>query len=269
MNNYKNYFGFKREPFPQDIRIEDLYPIPGLSGLEERLLYAIDLCAAAVVTGDVGTGKSTSLRYVSSKLHPSAYKVIPVIANTGTILEFMRQVCLSMDVECNSLSITTLTRIVKQAILEIAGRKQKPVLMVDEANLIRVDVFAQIHTLMQFEFDSKPTVALVLTGQTNLIDKLMYHTSRPLASRIVGKTHLHGLKLKDMDGYLKHHLEIAGIKEQLFADEAVMAIMQGSGGLLRRANTIARGALMAAAKEKCDVVSAEHVRIAATEIIEF
>jgi len=267
VKTYKNHFGFQKEPFAQDIRIEDIYPIPGLDGLKERLLYAIDLCATAVVTGDVGTGKSTSLRYVSSKLHPSAYKILPVVANTGTILEFMRQVCLALDVECNSLSITTLSRTVKNAILEIAARKQKPVLIVDEANLMRLDVFAQIHTLMQFEFDSKPTISLVLCGQTNLVDKLMYHTSRPLASRVVGKTHLEGLNLKDMEGYLTHHLNIAGINEKLFTDQATLAILQGSGGLLRRANTIARGALMAAANDQENLVSPEHVRLAATEII--
>jgi len=70
-----------------------------------------------------------------------------------------------------------------------------------------------------------------------------------------------------MTGYLKHHLEIAGVKEQLFSDEAILAIHQGSGGLLRKANLLARGSLIAAAKEKCKVVSAEHVRIASTEIM--
>jgi len=66
---------------------------------------------------------------------------------------------------------------------------------------------------------------------------------------------------------LKHHLEIAGIKEQLFSDEAILAIHQGSGGLLRRANYLAKGSLLVAAAEKCRVVAGEHVRMATTEII--
>jgi type II secretory pathway predicted ATPase ExeA len=70
-----------------------------------------------------------------------------------------------------------------------------------------------------------------------------------------------------MTGYLKHHLEIAGLSRQLFAEEAITAIHQGSGGLLRRANALARGPLIAAATEKAQIVSAEHVRLAATEII--
>jgi type II secretory pathway predicted ATPase ExeA len=70
-----------------------------------------------------------------------------------------------------------------------------------------------------------------------------------------------------MEGYLVHHLSIAGVRERLFADEAVTAIHQGSGGLLRKANLLARGALIAAAAEQSHVVSAEHVRLAATEIL--
>lgn len=115
--------------------------------------------------------------------------------------------------------------------------------------------------------DSNPVLPIIQAGQNNLLDELMFHVSRPLASRVIGRSHMEGLKLKDMVGYIKHHLEVAGIKEQLFAEEAVLAIHQGSGGLLRRANLLAKGALIAAAHEHCKVVSAEHVRVASTEII--
>jgi general secretion pathway protein A len=69
-----------------------------------------------------------------------------------------------------------------------------------------------------------------------------------------------------MKNYLDHHMYIAGGKKELISDEAATAIHQSSGGLLRRANQLARGAMLAAAKEKAPVVSAEHVRIASTEI---
>ena len=69
--NYKNFFGFKKQPFAQDIKIQDLYPLLGLEALVERFMFAVQLCAVTVITGDVGSGKSTSLRYACSKLHPS------------------------------------------------------------------------------------------------------------------------------------------------------------------------------------------------------
>jgi len=267
MTTYKNFFGFSCEPFAQDIPVAKLYPIPALKSTTERCLFAIELGAVCVVTGDVGAGKSTTLRYASSKLHPSKYRIIPIIASSGSNLEILRQICQDLDADSTSNSIARLTKTIRTQVQETALRKQIPVFIVDEANLLRLEVLAQIQTLGQFELDSKPLLPLILAGQSNLLDKIMYHTSKPIASRVVARSHLEGLNLEDMAGYLKHHLEIAGIKNQLFADEAILAIHQGSGGLLRRANNLARGALIAAAREKCQVVAAEHVRVASTEII--
>jgi general secretion pathway protein A len=264
---YNHFFGFQKEPFSQDIRVEELYPLPGLQSACERLLYALELGAISIITGDVGSGKSTALRYAISKLHPSRYKVASIVATTASMIDIMRQLCSGFDVEGFSNSLTKLTASLRSVILEISRRKQTPVLIIDEASLLRLDIFAQLHTISQFDMDSRPLLPMVLAGQNNLIDKLMFHTSRPLASRIIGRSHLDALKLKDMSAYIKHHLQIAGVKNQLFADEAIVAIHQGSGGLLRRANFLAKGALMAAANEKCTVVSAEHVRMASTEIM--
>jgi type II secretory pathway predicted ATPase ExeA len=225
------------------------------------------LGTVSIVTGDVGSGKSSVLRYAASKLHPSHYKIVSIVASTGSITEIMKQICNGFDVDGQTNSQAKLIRTLHNAIMEIAQRKQIPVLIIDEASLMRLEVFAQLHTISQFDMDSKPLLPIILAGQNNLIDKLMFHTSRPLASRIVGRTHLEGLKYKDMAGYIQHHLIIAGKKEQVFSDEAVLAIHQGSGGLLRRANFLARGALLAAVIESCQVVSPEHVRIASTEII--
>jgi len=264
---YSNHFGFQKEPFAQDIRIEDLYPLPGLRAAHERFMYSLELGAVSIVSGDVGSGKSTALRYASSRLHPSRYKVASIIGSTGSMIDILRQLCSGFDVEGNSNSLAKLIRTLRAAVVEISRRKQVPVLIIDEASLLRIEIFAQLHAISQFDMDSKPLLPIVLAGQNNLIDKLMYHTSRPLASRIIGRSHLEGLKHKDMAGYIKHHLQIAGVKDQLFSDEAILAIHQGSGGLLRRANLLAKGALIAAANEKSTVVSAEHVRIASTEVI--
>jgi len=267
MINYKAYFGFSSEPFAQDIPTDKLFPIPALKSTTERCLFAIKLGAVCAITGEVGAGKSTTLRYISSKLHPSSHRLIPVIASTGSTLEVLRQICSALDADSRSNSIAKITKTIRTLISETAQRKQTPLLMIDEANLLRLEVLAQLQTLGQFDHDSKPLLPIILTGQNNLLDKLMYHTSRPIASRVVARSHLEGLDHIQMAGYLKHHQEIAGIKNQLFADEAILAIHQGSGGLLRRANNLARGSLIAAAREKCQIVSSEHVRIASTEII--
>ena len=86
-------------------------------------------------------------------------------------------------------------------------------LVIDKASLLRLDVFAELHTLTQFENDSKPYLPIVLAGQSNLVDNLHYRNSQPLASRIVGKSHLEGVNRRGMEEYLNHHLKIAGVKK--------------------------------------------------------
>ena len=139
--------------------------------------------------------------------------------------------------------------------------------MVDEAHLLRKDIFAWLHTMIQLEFDSKPVLPTILCGQDILLDKLMTPEARPLASRIIGRSHLEAIKFEVMQKYLEHHLKLAGTNNNLFSEQAALAIHQGSGGLLRRANNLAKGALLAAAMEQCKIVSPEHVRLASTELI--
>jgi type II secretory pathway predicted ATPase ExeA len=265
---YLNFFGFTREPFGADIEIANILETQEVRAVSDRFDYAVRLGAIGLVTGEVGSGKSTALRFALSRLHPSEYRPFWITASSGSILEFYRQFASALEVETNTFSRAALLRIIRSQILELATKaKLMPVLVIDEASLMRIAVYAELHTLTQFEADSKPYLPIILAGQNNLVDLLSYRTSIPLASRVVARYHLQGITRQHMDDYLQHHLNIAGIPRQLFSEPAVTAIQQGSGGLLRRANHLARGALIAAAHEKTQIVSAEHVRIASTELL--
>ena len=121
--------------------------------------------------------------------------------------------------------------------------------------------------MSQYELDSRPLLPTILCGQDSLLDKLMTPSARPLASRIMGRSHLEAIRRDVMVEYIAHHMRIAGAKDNFFTDDALTAIHQGSGGLLRRANNLSKGALLAAALEKNTRVSAEHVRTAMSELI--
>ena len=83
----------------------------------------------------------------------------------------------------------------------------------------------------------------------------------------MAKAHIKALNQPEMEEYVNHHVRVAGVKKQLFEPAAITAIHQGSAGGLRRANQLASGGLMAAAIEKRDLVTAEHIRAAASELI--
>ena len=260
-------WGLSREPFAQDIPVKDLFPLPGLAPFVDRFDYAVQNGLATVITGEVGSGKSTSLRAAVARLHPSQHRVISLVATSGSLMEPLRQICIASGDLPMSNSIAKMVALVRALLLDITSKKQIPVLLIDEAHLLRLDVFGRLHTVSQVDFDSRTLVPIVLSGQINLIDKLLFHTSKPFASRIVGRSHMEALQRDHMADYLAHHLSIAGGTKPLFGADAVTAIHQSSGGLLRRAGHPARGALLAAAAESCPIATAEHVRIAASEIM--
>jgi general secretion pathway protein A len=265
---YAAYFGFKSEPFTNELSTKNLLRLPGMVAVKERLDYTSQLGGIMVVTGEIGSGKSTSLRWAQSHYHPSQYLLLNIVATGGQINELYKQIVWSMGLEIQGSSRAKLTMTIKNNIQDIVtSKKQKILLMIDEANLLNYDTFAEIHVLTQFHNDSKNMISLVLAGQPTLMDKLRARMSAPLASRVIAKTHLTGLIRDQMAEYLEHHLTVAGINKMLFSEQAITAIHQGSGGLLRKANHLARGSLIAACIEKKDEVSAEHVRIASTELI--
>jgi len=266
-DNYRAFFGLNKEPFGADISLSEILKTPELVNVKDRFDYVIRLGAIGLVTGEVGSGKSTALRYALEKLHPSEYRPLYITASSGSIMEFYRQFVDALDIHLSSNSKAIMVRMIKKEITDlIREKKMKIVLIVDEASLMRLEVFAELHTICQFEKDSKPWLPIILAGQNNLIDKLTWRSSQPLASRIVAKSHLEGVDLKGMEKYLQHHLTIAGVDQMLFEPTSVTAIHQGSGGLFRKANHLARGALIAATADKSGVVNAEHVRLAATEV---
>lgn len=265
MVDLRHFFGLKQEPFPQDVPLKQLYQLPSLSPVESSVQFSVMNKAIAIITGDVGSGKSTSLRYVCSKFHSSEYAIIPLVGGNYSTMELYRQILLHFGVLYQSYQISIMADKIRQQLLEIASRKVTPVLVVDEAHLLKRSVFAQLHTLAQFEYDSKPVLSIILCGQDYLIEHMVSSPVKPLASRVLGRNHLEAIRKEVMEEYVMHHLQIAGLTKQIFSPEALFAIHQSSGGLLRKANNICKTAMLAAAFENNSTVSADHVRMASTE----
>lgn len=266
--NYRTSFGMKSEPFSNDFAPKDLLKLPGMTGVHARLAYTHNLGGTMIVTGEVGSGKSTSLRWSLSQFHPSQTCILSLVGTSGGLGEIFKMIAMELGLEGSTPSRARLLADIRAAIREIVTtKKQQVLLVIDEASLLRPEVFAELHTLTQFDHDSKNLVTLVLCGQGSLLDRLGMRTSAPLASRVIAKTHLEPLGRSDMDDYVSHHLAVVGVKKRLFEDAALTAIYQGSGGLLRKANSLSRGGLVAAATEGRESVSAEHIRIAMSELL--
>lgn len=269
MSNYRSFFGFKREPFAEDLDADHLLKLPAMIAAKERMDYALSIGGVMALSGEVGSGKSTSIRWALSQYHPSQVKMVRVVGNGGPITEFYKNLCIEMGIDLQTNSRSKLIRAFQDAVIDAAkNKRQKVMVVVDEAGLLRADVFTEMHVLTQFEQDSKHHFALILAGQRNVIDKICYRGSTPLASRVIARQHLSAVSRDQMEEYIEHHVKCAGNKNRVFEPDAITAVQQGSGGGLRKANGLARGALIVAAAEKRELVNSEHVRIASSELID-
>ena len=164
--SYRTFFGFQREPFGSDLQLSEILQTPEIIAVKERFDYALRIGAAALVTGEIGSGKSTALRYALGKLHPAEYATLYVTASSGSILELYRQILSELGIDTASSSRAVLLRLIRREIQEIViGKKMKAVLIIDEASLLRLDVFSELHTIYQFHQDSKPYPPSSLQGK--------------------------------------------------------------------------------------------------------
>lgn len=268
MSDFCRFFGFKKQPFATDLSVKELLQLPDMVGVRERLDYVLQTGGVMVVTGEVGAGKSTALRWGTAHYHTSEILILTVIAQGGGIGELYKQFCWSLDIATRSGSRAFLLKSFRDVISErIAAKRQKVLLLIDEANLLRTEVLSELHTITQFNGDKGERLSVVFCGQASFLDRITHHHAAPLASRVMARSHLSAISRDQMGEYVEHHLKIAGAKKRLLSDAAVAAVHQGSAGVLRRANHLCRGALVAAAAEGRDEATPEHVRIAATELM--
>src|SRR4030067_255282 len=96
---HRPFFGLTREPFSSDLNLNELLQTQELLAVKERFDYALRIGAMALVTGDIGSGKSTALRYALGQLHPSEYATFYLTASSGSILELYRQILAGLGLQ--------------------------------------------------------------------------------------------------------------------------------------------------------------------------
>ena len=125
---YRSFFGLENEPFRADLKVEEILQTQELTGVAKRFDYVVGIGGVAVVTGEIGSGKSTALRYAAARLHPAEYKTLYVLATSGSIMELYRQIALEMGMgqPSNSKAATSPARSPRRARRRSTARLRRP-----------------------------------------------------------------------------------------------------------------------------------------------
>src|SRR5207249_4238861 len=139
---------------------------------------------------------------------------------------------------------------VETHVQDLRRDKVHPVFLLDEAHLLHPDMLAHLHILLNYEWDSKALLSLILVGLPELENNLLRRAHRSLLTRIHRRFLLAPASVEDTAEYVRYRLTKAGIDRDLFPDDAVAALHELSQGALRDIDRLATAALREAARRK-------------------
>jgi type II secretory pathway predicted ATPase ExeA len=254
MTTLNNYYNFSQTPFSRAIPADTLFPSRGHQEIQGRLAFALSDRFPALITGDIGTGKSTAVRaFVHSldhNLHPLVYLSNPRL-NTATLYS---QILLALQVE-PAHAFTRLLPQLHDTLQNLARKNRYPLLVIDEAHLLPSELFDQLRFLLNHDFDANSLLTLVLVGQPDLAAKLRFAPYQALNQRIAVRYSLPTLDLEETAAYVKHQLKLASFgNQQLFSDSFVASLHDHAKGVPRLINNICRAALLLGATENKQIL---------------
>ncbi|MEZ7204853.1 ExeA family protein [Pseudoalteromonas sp. DY56-GL79] len=245
---YLRYFGLTEKPF-------SIAPNPEFLFLSERhkealahLTYGLgDAGGFVLLTGEVGTGKTTVTRSMLAQL-PESTKVAFILNPSLSELELLATICdeLGITYDSNNATLKSLTDVIKHRLLENHHSGGHTMLIIDEAQHLAPEVLEQLRLLTNLETDHKKLLQIVLVGQPELQHLLQRNELRQLAQRITARYHLLPLSESQVFAYIQHRLQKAGCQQALFHHDAVAYVHQVTAGIPRLINLLADRCLLGA-----------------------
>src|SRR4051795_12456176 len=191
---YNPYFGFAENPFNISPDPEFLYRSPQHEEALANLIYGVQSRKGFIVlTGEVGTGKTTMLECLRDFLGSNQIAFASLFNSRLTVEQFFEMLSYDLDLRCNRQSKTEVLLALNNLLLERAGAGRSTVLIVDEAHNLDWDVLEEIRLLGNLENRRGKLLQIILTGQQELDDKLERSEYRQLKQRISLRCALRGL----------------------------------------------------------------------------
>jgi type II secretory pathway predicted ATPase ExeA len=262
---YLEFFGLARKPFSKTPDPAFLYPSRQHAEALARLGHAVDEREIAVLTGEVGTGKTTLSRALIDEFAERCrfcFVVNPALP-PGQLLGAIADGFGITGLRRKNETYAALAE--RFSALDEEGRF--PVVVVDEAQLLAGrPAFDELRLLTNLAADDRPLVGLILIGQPELRQRVRERGGEAFSQRVGVAYHLGPLDEAETVRYVEHRLAVAGRTEPLFTGEAMASLHRSARGLPRRINQLAANALLEAFGREQSLIGADVVEAAAADL---
>jgi general secretion pathway protein A len=234
-----------------------------------HLLYGINESGGFIqLTGEVGTGKTTVVRTLLSRV-PHHADVAVILNPRVTPVEFLLTICEELGLgiaDADRDSVKQMVDALNRRLLSAHAEGRRIIVIVDEAQNLSTEVLEQVRLLTNLETPTQKLLQIILIGQPELRELLDRTELRQLAQRITGRYHLEPLSREETRGYIRHRLRVAGAAGEIFTPAALAEVHRLATGIPRVINVTCDRALLGAYTQETRKVTAALVRLAAGEV---
>lgn len=243
---YNKFYGFTEPPFNITPNSRFFYQSAKHTEALSTMIYAIEQRKGfVVITGDIGSGKTTVCRALLHQL--GSHVETAMITNTHIVSgkELLSMILDDLEIEHSGSSKSRLLSQLNQYLIEQLRKDKNVVLIVDEAQNLSPSVLEEIRMLSNLETEYEKLIQIIFLGQPELKKKLALPRLEQLRQRIAVFFHLSPLTEEDARNYIRHRLKTAsGSDRQFFTDAAIKSIYHFSKGVPRLINQICDSALL-------------------------
>ncbi len=258
---YKKFFGLKENPFNVNPDPRYLFLTHHTQEALACLTYGIETRKGFIMlTGEVGTGKTTLINKLLEWLHKERVSTAFVFNPRLSVSQFFDFMMADFGIVCESRQKGQMLLKLNQWLLERYQAGERAVLIVDEAQNLSPQMLEEIRLLTNLETSTEKLLQIVLAGQPELEQKLNQPELRQLRQRITLRAKTRQLTLDETQGYIQERLRIAGAENiDLFSPEAIVAVHRYARGIPRVTNLLCEHSLVSSFVDQLNPVPPEIV----------
>jgi len=266
---YLDYFGLRELPFNITPSPRFLYRTEGHRRALEHIVFGVRQRKGFILlTGDVGTGKTTLCRAMLQTLGTN-YRTALILNPCLSATQLLRAIVAELGITPAKGDQLRLRELLNELLLNELSADRDVVLVIDEAQLLSFELLEQIRLLSNLETDDRKLIQIVLSGQPELSRKLADTRLRQLRQRITTRCHLDPISRDETERYIHHRLRIAGGSDRpSFTAPAIDSVHCHSCGVPRLVNAICDMSLLSAYAQQQNRVNTEHVESAVGDLRE-